>query len=207
MRAGAPVARGQPLEDARHIPVDDRRPRARHDRGDRPRRVPPDPRQREERGVVVDRHPPAVALDHGLRRRMQKPRAPVVPKPLPRRQHLVLARRRQRRGGRKAPDERPELLDHPRDLGLLEHQLADEGVVAVSTPPPRQVAGGGGKPRHDRLRRGGGNRLLGGHAAVLKPFLGRVLSMSHHKPISRRAELVDTGFEALFVLATSAAVG
>jgi hypothetical protein len=51
------------------------------------------------------------------------------------------------------------------------------------------------------------NRPLGEHAAVLKPFLGRVLSMSHHKPIAGRVELDDTGFQAFFVLAASAAVG
>ena len=79
-------------------------------------------------------------LNHHLRRRMQKSRAAVVAKPLPRGEHFAFWSLRERLCSWKSRHEVRVLVDHARHLCLLQHQLAYEGAVARALMPPRKVA-------------------------------------------------------------------
>ena len=70
--------------------------------------------------------------------------AAVVAEPRPGAQHVGRRRGRQRGGRRPALEPRPVALQHARDLGLLQHDLADEDCMAAG--PARDRA-----PRRRRI--------------------------------------------------------
>ena len=121
------------LGDAPRVRVDRRDLRAERERGDRGRRVRADARQRAQVGR------PAVAGDR-RRGRVERERAPVVPEAHPGGQDLGARRGRERRRRRPSLEPLQVPRHDPGDLGLLEHDLADEDRVGVGGPPPRQVA-------------------------------------------------------------------
>ncbi len=81
---------------------------------------------------------------------MQAPGTSVVAKPLPLREDLVFLGGCERGHVGPSRDERLEPLDHPTDLGLLQHALADEGAITASVAPPWKVPGVLGEPPFDR---------------------------------------------------------
>ena len=69
-----------------------------------------------------------------------------VAEALPVPQHVAERRRRARRRRRVGVAERQPLRDHPRRLGLLQHDLGDEDPPRIADRPPRQVAQPGHAP-------------------------------------------------------------
>ena len=75
-----------------------------------------------------------VTVDADPSRQPEVPSSPRIPETLPTVQHLGELRRRARRRIRVRLQEVPVPVEHSRDLGLLEHHLADEhrpGVARV----------------------------------------------------------------------------
>ncbi len=168
-----------------------------HDARDRPRGGPTDPRQGDELGSA---HGDLAAEPcHAVLGRLVQPaRAPVVAKPLPLGQDLVLMCGRQGRGGRKASDEPIELLEDARDLRLLKHEFADERVVPRAAGAPRQVARGGGEPSFDARGKGCGPRRVCLSPRQPAAFRGRATSRTSplrlgRAPLRRRFRCCSGG--------------
>lgn len=140
-----------PKQHARHVAVDDGSAFAMHDAGNRASGVATDPWQGDEFGCTL-RHR-AVEPGHArLRCLVQSTGAAVVAKPLPQGEDLVLLRGRERSHRGPACDERLEPLDHPTDLRLLQHALADEGAITAPLAPPRKIPRVLGEPPFDGRR-------------------------------------------------------
>ena len=126
-------------EHARDVAVDERRPLAERDRGDRARGV------RADAGHLAElcRAPRELAAEprvDRLRSGVQVARARVVAEAGPRGEHVV-ERRAGERPHRREPRHPPlPVRDHGRDAGLLQHDLADPDRVRIAGAPPRQIA-------------------------------------------------------------------
>ena len=129
------------------------------ERGQRPRRVRADARQRVERREIA-RHPAAVSLDDHPGGRPKRERTAVVAQPAPGPQRVGGARLRERSGRRELDEERPPRLGRAGGLGLLGHELRHEdrprvarraeGEDAAAGPIPAED--GRTQPRSDRIR-------------------------------------------------------
>jgi hypothetical protein len=69
--------------------------------------------------------------DDALRRRVEVPRAAVIPEALPQPQHVLLVCGSQAFDRGKTSDKTLEIRDDGGDLRLLEHRLADEHAIRV----------------------------------------------------------------------------
>ena len=116
-----------------------------------------------------------------LGRAMQRHGPAVVPEARPGAQHVGSRCPRQGAHGREHTDEGLEDRHHARCLGLLQHQLRDEGAIGVRPPsPPGVRAGARAVPIEQRFPgRGGQTRLGAGH--------GRAPRCDEHHPRDGRA--------------------
>jgi hypothetical protein len=138
--------RRKPRHHAQHVAVDDGHALPVHDARDGTGRVAADAGESLQLGRG-GRHGSPVEVTHRASRAMEEPRAPVVAKALPCREHVVLGGVGERAGRREPLHEPRERIDHPPHLGLLQHQFAHQRAVAGSVPAPGKVAGGGREPR------------------------------------------------------------
>ena len=108
-------------------------------------RVRPDPGEGEE--VLQRRRQLATKpLDAGDRDVVQRPGPAGVAETLPCGDDGAWPRRRARSRGRKHGKERRPTIEHPTNLGLLQHDLGDEDRPRVPDHPPRQVTLVPGEP-------------------------------------------------------------
>lgn len=162
-------------EDARDIAIDDRLGLTKDHRGDRSSGVSTHARERPQI-ARVRRHAGIKPLDDHPGRPMERTRPAVVPKPRPRSKHLMLIGTGQGLNSWESGQERAEVLQDTRDLGLLEHDLADERGVGVTLTldigaPPGQIAGDAIEPICQRAGKSAigdcGVLAGGGHGAML----------------------------------------
>ena len=164
--------RPQPREEAPRVGVQRDLLAAEGERADRGGGVRADARQ-----LLQARRPPVAR--HHPRRLPQAHRAAVVAQADPLAQHVLQRRRRQCFGGGPARQPRLVARNHPRDLGLLQHDLRDEDRVGVAGAPPRQVAAlalvPAQQPRGPIGRHGGEvqRTVRRGARTVLSNLLGR----------------------------------
>lgn len=71
---------------------------------------------------------------------MEVTRARIVSEALPRFTYLVRPRLRELREVGKSIQKAIVIVEHPRDLRLLEHQLRNENAVRIARFPPGQIA-------------------------------------------------------------------
>jgi len=145
-----------PRQHARDVAVDQRRPLAVRDRGDRAGGVGPDARHLAQPARVAGQRA-APARDHLAGPPVQVARARVVAQPGPRREHVVERRLREGADAREARHPALPVRDHRRDPRLLQHDLADPDRVGIAGAPPRQVAARAAVMLHD----GGGDHGRG----------------------------------------------
>jgi hypothetical protein len=105
-----------------------------HGRG----RIGTDPRQCQQRRTVA-RQRTAIPLDDRPRQRVQPNRARIVAQAAPQPHRVAGRRSGERREVRKGCNERFVERNHPFDLRLLQHELADHDAVRVARLPPREM--------------------------------------------------------------------
>jgi hypothetical protein len=80
-----------------------------------------------------------MSRDDDLRGTLQKYRATIVAKTLPRFQYIALSRPRERAKAGKSFNEFFIIFLNARNLCLLEHDLGNKDGIEVASVPPRQV--------------------------------------------------------------------
>jgi ribonuclease HIII len=154
---------GQPGEDTHDIAVNARGGFTKRDAGDRSGGVGADAGQLPPFGRAARRGGPG---DDALRKFVQVARARIVPESFPKLHDPVFGRRRQRGKIREFAQPAVEIRQDGGNLGLLQHELRDHGLVERRRLAPRQPAGAGAIPTVERGLEGGtmGKKAFGlGH--------------------------------------------
>ncbi len=143
--AGAAAAVEVRCEDApqhpRDVGVHQRCPALEGERRDGARRVRAHSRelaQRRRVGGQLGTGPPSTR--DGAGEPMEIVRSGVVPEPVPRLPHPPGMGRRQRVQRGKSTEKALVVIDHARDLRLLEHELRDEHAIGIACASPGKVA-------------------------------------------------------------------
>ncbi len=127
------------------VPIDRRLRDPERDAGNRTGRVGPDPRKSSEPGGIIGK-PAPVALDDLPRRAVEISGPRVVSEPLPRLQHLIQIRSRQRLDVREASQEALVEGAHGVQPRLLRHHLGDPYPVGLAAGAPRHIPLAGLEP-------------------------------------------------------------
>ena len=101
--------------------------------------VPADAGEIGERSRIVWNSAPVPGLDQA-RGAMKVSGAPIIAQPFPDSEDFLLISFRQIAQGRKRMKETLEVRDDSRNLGLLQHDLADPDAIRISILPPREAA-------------------------------------------------------------------
>lgn len=151
-------------QDAGDVAIDDRDRPMENDGTEGACRVPADAGERLEIGGVA-RDLAVKDLDDVAGGGVQIPGAPVIPQTGPRGEDFAQRRGSEGLEGGERGEEEGESLQHPRDLGLLEHELRDEGDVGVAgRGPPGERAGGSLEPAGEGTGEDDGLvGVMGGH--------------------------------------------